>query len=94
MAGLPNLYSVIDGYCTLKVESNCYTERTFYITLYFTSILQTNIIQGGGRPGGDGGDGQQVGQQGGPHPPQPRPGDAEPRRRRKRKLHFQTAEIF
>ena len=31
MAGLPNLYSVIDGKCTLKVENNCYTENTFYM---------------------------------------------------------------
>ena len=31
VAGLPNLYSVIDGKCTLKVENNCYTENTFYM---------------------------------------------------------------
>ena len=31
VAGLPNLYSVIDGLCTLKVENNCYTENTFYM---------------------------------------------------------------
>ena len=30
VAGLPNLYSVIDGWCTLKVENNFYTENTFY----------------------------------------------------------------
>ena len=29
VGGLPNLYSVIDGSCTLKVENNCYTENTF-----------------------------------------------------------------
>ena len=27
MAGLPNLYSVIDGLCTLKVENISYTEN-------------------------------------------------------------------
>ena len=32
VAGLPNLYSVIDGECTLKVENNCYTENTLYET--------------------------------------------------------------
>ena len=31
VAGLPNLYSVIDGLCTLKVENNCYTENTSYV---------------------------------------------------------------
>ena len=31
VAGLQNLYSVIDGWCTLKVENNCYTENTFYM---------------------------------------------------------------
>ena len=31
VAGLPNLYSVIGGYCTLKVENNYYTENTFYM---------------------------------------------------------------
>ena len=31
VADLPNLYSVIDGLCTLKVENNCYTENTFYM---------------------------------------------------------------
>ena len=30
-AGLPNLYSVIDGSCTLKVENNCNTENTLYM---------------------------------------------------------------
>ena len=31
VAGLLNLYLVIDGKCTLKVENNCYTENTFYM---------------------------------------------------------------
>ena len=31
VAGLPYLYSVIDGLCTLKVENKCYTENTFYM---------------------------------------------------------------
>ena len=31
VAGLPNLYLVIDWYGTLKVENNCYTENTFYM---------------------------------------------------------------
>ena len=31
VAGLQNLYSVIDGKCTLKVENTCNTENTFYM---------------------------------------------------------------
>ena len=31
VAGLPNLFSVIDGQCTLKVENKFYTENTFYM---------------------------------------------------------------
>ena len=31
VAGQPNLYLVIDGWCTLKVEHNCDTENTFYM---------------------------------------------------------------
>ena len=40
VAGLLNLYSVIDGQCTLKVENNCYTENTFYMK---QAVLDKNI---------------------------------------------------
>ena len=32
VAGLSNLYSVIDEQCTLKEENKCYAERTLYMT--------------------------------------------------------------
>ena len=39
VAGLPNLYSVIDGWCTLKVENNCYTENSFYMKQVGTGFV-------------------------------------------------------